>query len=243
MIVRSSMEKRYGIDWNDTHGTFAFSHATVVTKIAERIYSGDTSQMWLTNMKGQIGLSDTNKNAFAAVVVSRDETPEASEKDIELLNASGFPFLKVCMPKGRFKLLYPLAYRDNMPWEGRPWFEGNSDCYRLALDYYRKELGIHVRAVPTPPNYTVMMAQYAMNNLFMENWESSGFEQVMLPEDGDALLIKSGLATFDGPDHVAVFLEGGKMLHHFRNRLSVIQDYSPMWREKTLMVLRHSSRL
>ena len=238
------MEKLYGVDWLDTHGEFAFSHAHVVAKIAEKVYSDVAGEMYLANHKGQVTLADTlSDNVYAHVVISRDETPDATEDDLARLNSTGVPFLKICMPKGRFRMLYPIAMKTNMPWENRPWVEGNSDCYRLALDYYRRELGIPVRAVPTPPNYTVMMAQYAANNLFLENWQSSGFEQVLAPEHGDALLIKSGLATFDGPDHAAVYIDGGKMLHHYRNRLSIIQDYSRMWHEKTLMVLRHTSRL
>jgi len=87
------------------------------------------------------------------------------------------------------------------------------------------------------------MMTYAKVNLFVENFEASGFEQVMVPEVGDALLIQSGLATFDGPDHVGVYVEDGKFLHHYRGRMSTIQPYSSMWRQKTTMVLRHTSRM
>jgi cell wall-associated NlpC family hydrolase len=87
------------------------------------------------------------------------------------------------------------------------------------------------------------MMTYAKVNLFVENFEASGFEQVLAPEVGDALLIQSGLATFDGPDHVGIYVGDDKFLHHYRGRMSTVQPYSSMWRQKTTMVLRHTSRM
>ena len=235
------MDKKYGILWHDTHGEFNFSHPFVVAKIAENITAGDTSPMWLKNHHGQVGLTtEKTDRVFARVeVVTADECSLTEEEAAAL----DFPVLRVAMPRGRFKLYYPRFMKDNFPWEHRQWDEGSSDCYRIALDYYDKVLGIKVRAVTTPKNYTTQMMTYSKVNLFTENFAASGFEQVLVAEPGDAILLQSGLATFDGPDHVGIYLEGGKLLHHYRSRLSVIQPYTSMWRQKTSMIIRHASRM
>lgn len=235
------MEKQYGITWTDTHGEVNFSHPSVIAKIADAITTGGTIPKFLRNHHGQTVVEmDKSDRSFAAIEVFNADTCEPSAEELAALE---FPVLRIAMPKGRFKLYYPLSMRENFPWEGRHWDEGFSDCYRIGLDYYRKELGIPVRGVETPKNYTLQMMTYCKTNLFVENFAASGFEQVLVPEPGDALLIQSGLATFDGPDHVGIYLGDEGFLHHYRNRLSVIQPYSSMWRQKTVMVLRHTSKL
>jgi hypothetical protein len=235
------MEKKYGVEWYETHGECTFSHPVVVSKIAEAITAGSTAPLWLKNHRGQVVLADENTDSvFASVqVVTADTCALTAEEAAEL----SFPVLRIAMPKGRFKLDYPKSMQEDFPWEHRQWDEGFSDCYRIALDYYDKALGLPLRSVTTPKNYTAQMMTYSKVNLFVENFAACGFEQVLIAEPGDALLFQSGLATFDGPDHVGVYLEGGKFLHHYRNRLSVIQPYSSMWRQKTSMVLRHTSRM
>jgi len=235
------IEKLYGISWTERGGEAPFVHPHVVAKIAEKLVSGYDGPMWLKNHYGNtVLLTEREPNVFATISVVRADTCELSDEEFAALEE---PILRIAMPKGRFKLYYPASMKDNFPWENRLWEEGTSDCYRLGLDYYKRELGIILPSVITPKNYTLQMMHHAKTNLFLENFASSGFEQVLIPEPGDALLIQSGLATFDGPDHVGVFMEGGNFLHHYRNRLSTIQPYSSMWRQKTTMVLRHTSRM
>lgn len=234
-------EKAYGIIWTDKGGVFNFSHAHVVAQIAERVATGYQGELWLHNYYGQTKLAEERgDNAFAKVEIITADTCEPSDEEFAALD---FPVLRVAMPRGRFKLYYPLSMKEQFSWENRQWDEGYSDCYRIGLDYYARELGVTLPAVPTPKNYTIQMMTYAKVNLFVENFEASGFEQVIVPEVGDALLIQSGLATFDGPDHVGVYMEDNKFLHHYRGRMSTIQPYSSMWRQKTAMALRHASRM
>lgn len=235
------MEKQYGILWTDRGGEYNFTHAQVIAQIATNVAQNHTGEMWLKNHYGQTQLVfEQEANVYARIEVVTADTCELSNEEFAALT---FPVLRVAMPRGRFKMYYPLSMRDDFPWEGRQWDEGSSDCYRLGLEYYKKELGIVVSEVPTPKNYTIQMMSYAKVNMFVENFESSGFEQVLVPEEGDALLIQSGLATFDGPDHVGIYLSNDNFLHHYRGRMSTIQPYSSMWRQKTNMVLRHKNRV
>jgi hypothetical protein len=235
------MEKQYGILWTDRGGEYNFTHAQVLAQIATKVVEGYTGEMWLKNHYGQTRLAFAQEDGvYARIDVITAETCELSNEEFAALT---FPILRVAMPRGRFKMYYPLSMRDDFPWEGRQWDEGSSDCYRLGLEYYKKELGITVSEVPTPKNYTIQMMSYAKVNMFVENFESSGFEQVLVPEEGDALLIQSGLATFDGPDHVGIYVSNNNFLHHYRGRMSTIQPYNSMWQQKTNMVLRHKNRV
>jgi len=235
------MEKKYGILWTDRGGEYNFTHAHVVAQIAEKIAAGHAGKLWLKNHYGQTGLVETQDDkVYARVEVVTADTCELSDDEFVSL---AFPVLRVAMPRGRFKMFYPLSMKDNFSWEGRQWEEGLSDCYRIGLDYYKHELGITLNEIPTPKNYTIQMMTYAQVNLFTENFAASGFEQVLIAEAGDALLIQSGLATFDGPDHVGIYTGNNQFLHHYRGRMSTIQPYNSMWRQKTIMVLRHSSRM
>ena len=141
-------EKAYGIVWTDKGGVFNFSHAHVVAQIAERVATGYTGELWLLNHYGQTKLTEERgDNAFAKVEIVKADTSEPSD---EAFAALDFPVLRVAMPRGRFKMYYPLSMKDQFPWENRQWDEGFSDCYRLGLDYYATELGITLPNVPTP---------------------------------------------------------------------------------------------
>lgn len=235
------MEKKYGITWYDTHGELEYAHVSVVAKVATRVAEGNRDSMWLANRNGMaVMVEEKTDNVFADIKVVDAKTCDLTEEELAALD---FPVLKIAMPSGRFKLYYPLYMKDRMPWESRHWDEGDSDCYRLALSYYREELGIPLRAVLAPQNYTSEMMTFAKTNLFLDNFQSCGFEQVLFPEVGDAILFKTGLAHFDGPDHCAVYLGNDKFLHHFRNRLSTVQEYTSSWKAKTEMVLRHKERM
>lgn len=241
VVERMTVEKVYGIDWNDRYGAFAFTHAYVVAEIAERLLKDEKAELYLNNRMGHIVVSETkNDRTFADIKVVRADSCDLTDEEIEQLD---FPVLKIAMPKGLFRMYYPLAMKTDMPWEHRPWYEGYSDCYRLALEYYHKVLGIKVRAIITPEKYTSQALTYARTNLFLQNFASCGFEQVMFPEAGDVMLMKAGVGFNDGPDHIAIYLGDDKMLHHNRECLSVIQPYTPKWRLKTVMVLRHTSKM
>lgn len=234
------MEKKYGILWTERGGEYNFTHAHVIAQIATKVAQGYTGEMWLKNQYGQNGLVfEQDDKVYARIEVVTADTCELSDEEFAALT---FPVLRIAMPRGRFKMYYPLAMRDNFPWEGRQWDEGSSDCYRIGLEYYKDVLGITVAEVPTPKNYTIQMMSYTKLNLFVENFQSSGFEQVLVPEEGDVLLIQSGLATFDGPDHVGIYVSDNNFLHHYRDRMSTIQPYNTMWQQKTNMVLRHKNR-
>lgn len=106
-------EKAYGILWTDKGGVFNFSHAHVVAQIAERVATDYTGDLWLLNHYGQTKLAEARgDNAFAKVEIVTADTSEPSD---EVFAALDFPVLRVAMPRGRFKMYYPLSMRDRSP--------------------------------------------------------------------------------------------------------------------------------
>ena len=57
---------------------------------------------------------------------------------------------------------------------------------------------------------------------------------------GDVFMMKVAARV---TNHLAVYLEGGKMLHHVAGRLSRADEYNEDWRRRTTHHLRHIDRM
>ena len=105
------MEKKYGILWTDRGGEYNFTHAYVIAQIATKVAQGYTGEMWLKNHYGQNGLVfEQDDKVYARIEVVTADTCELSDEEFAALT---FPVLRIAMPRGRFKMYYPLAMRDN----------------------------------------------------------------------------------------------------------------------------------
>lgn len=238
------MRNSNGIEWGDTYGSCVFQSGPVIADIMSAILSKGEQELWVDNIRGKPQLAtEKTCRTFCTVKIVRSDTCAPTEDDIASMDVLGLPMLKVALPTGAFKMYYPLSLEGNLPYEGRQWSPNYADCYRLLLDYYKTELSIKLPVVVTPENYVAQSRSYTGQNLFLTNWESSGFTQVMVPQDGDLIYMRTGNPMVQGPDHCGIYLEGDKLLHHFINRLSTVQEYAGIWRASTVMVLRHHTRL
>lgn len=238
------MTSKYGIDFNDQYGESVFQYGHVIADLMDSIIAGNTGDMWLQNHRGKAVLgSQKESRTFARVSTVRADSPEPDAAEIARMNDEYLPVLRVALPSGRYKMYYPKAFDGGLPFEGRQWMPNYADCYRLLLDYYFFELSIKLPVVVTPENYVAQSMSYAGQNLFMSNWQMSGFEQVMVPKHGDLIYMRTGNPAVQGPDHCAIYLEGDRILHHFIDRLSCIQEWAGLWRQKTVMILRHRNML
>jgi hypothetical protein len=241
-----AMKEEFGVTWGDRYGTAIFPYGDVIADIAAYCHAHgvDGTTVWLENIRGKARLTaEHTDRVFAKVVCVRGAGQELSEDEVQELNSGQTAVLRIAFPSGAYQYFYPLSLKDNFPFEHRHWSTNSADCYRLGLSYYKGVLGINVPEILTPESYLLQMRSYSGLNLFLENWRTSGFVQVISPQDGDVILMRMGGGSQDGPDHCAIYLDGDRILHHFRNRMSTIQEYAGVWREKTVMVLRHRTRL
>jgi proteasome lid subunit RPN8/RPN11 len=120
------------------------------------------------------------------------------------------------------------------PLEGRDFRHGPSgtdnkgDCYALIRDWYRKERGIMLADFPRDDDWWKHGG-----DLYRDNFASWGFRVDPAagsnPQVGDILLIQYHSAN---PNHGAIYIGNGMLLHHLGSRVSRIE---PTVRWKTLV--------
>ena len=95
---------------------------------------------------------------------------------------------------------------------GRPFRPGVYDCYALVRAWYWRELGVKLPEFPRDADWW-----HAGGNLLADGFEPAGFRAVDDIRVGDVLLMQIRSKV---PNHCAVALDNGLMLHHLENRLS-----------------------
>ncbi|MFP2239961.1 C40 family peptidase [Pseudescherichia vulneris] len=126
---------------------------------------------------------------------------------------------------------YP-AIKGALPLEGRSFVFGVTDCYTLVRDYYEQELGIEL-----PDFYREDEFWKRGHAIYDDNYAEAGFyKAVGAPVVGDLLVLRIGAPK---PNHGAIYLGNGMILHHLHGRLSGKDLYSDYFRKNTIYVLRH----
>lgn len=155
-----------------------------------------------------------------------------SQADLVGIERSGVPWLIINIPTGEHTVTAPTGYQP--PLIGREFLHGVLDCYELIKDYYRIELGIGLPA-PQRDDEWWLKGQ----NLYLDNFESADFERVAIPRQHDVLLMQVASSV---PNHGAIFLGDGCILHHQMCRLSSKDVYGGWYRKITTHILRHRSQ-
>jgi len=110
--------------------------------------------------------------------------------------------------------------------------DGKGDCYSLIRDWYVVERGVELPMGPRDAEWWK-----AGGDLYRENFGPAGFTRIDGdPELGDVLL---GQIRSPVPNHGAVYLGGGLMLHHLEQRLSAREPIGG-WRKYLTHVIRYT---
>jgi proteasome lid subunit RPN8/RPN11 len=179
-----------------------------------------------------------DRGEILAVVHSHPNMPPIpSQADRAGCAVSKLPWLIVSYPLLQEAWMSPEEdYRAE--YLERQFAYGVLDCYTLFQDYYRRELGIE-----TPPR-----SNYADEPLWwvkgkdlynLAEWEKFGFVVVEAPQEHDVSLILLGRSSV--PNHVAIHLRAGAILHHVQGHLSTKEVYGGYWQKHTRWTLRHRS--
>jgi proteasome lid subunit RPN8/RPN11 len=168
-------------------------------------------------------------------------SPEPSQADQVACEASGLPWHIVGIPSEDWVRVEPTGFV--APLVGREWSHGVLDCYSLVRDWFRSERGVLL------PNFARFDDWWKRGeNLYLDNFSQVGFEAIGFADLrnlqlGDCFLMQVASPV---PNHAAVYLGDGLILHHLQGRLSSRDVYGGYWQKVTTHVLRyghgHSSR-
>lgn len=176
-----------------------------------------------------------DKGEVVAVVHSHCNLPPIpSQADLVGCEKSGVPWIIVSWPTAQVKQIEPSGYV--APLYGREFSHGILDCYSLIRDYYMQNLNIQMSDYARDDEWW-LKAQ----NLYLDNFEEEGFVVVNgQPEVHDLFLMQMMSAV---PNHAAVYVGDGLILHHAAGRLSSRDVYGGWYQKITTHQLRHRSLL
>jgi len=100
------------------------------------------------------------------------------------------------------------------PLIGQRFVHGVTDCFTVVRGYFWQVRGLKLPDLPRDKNWWE-----GKGNLYVENFERMGFEQIDSSQarDGDCFI---GKVRSDVPNHGGVILDRGLGLHHLDGRLS-----------------------
>ncbi len=162
-----------------------------------------------------------------------DASPEPSEADRRAAEATSVEWHILSLPSGEWASFKPSTYV--APLVGREFVHGVVDCYTLVRDWYRVARGIELLDFARTDEWW-MHGQ----NLYLDNFGLAGFGSIPAGEmsHGDVLLMKIQSPV---PNHAAIYLGDGMILHHLYGRLSSRDQYNGLYQQLTVKTLRYAS--
>ncbi len=162
-----------------------------------------------------------------------NEGANPSEADLVGCEASGVEWHILALPSGAWRSFAPSGYA--APLVGRQFHHGVLDCYTLIRDWYAQERGVEL------PDFLRTDAWWERGqNLYLEGFPRAGFRSVPLESmsHGDVLLMQIQSPV---PNHAAIYLGDGMILHHLYGRLSSRDVFGGYFQHVTTHCLRHAS--
>jgi cell wall-associated NlpC family hydrolase len=119
---------------------------------------------------------------------------------------------------------------------GRPFVMGKHDCFGLAREFYRLNFDVVVRDYARPQDWSSDNIDLIRMFYDREGFDIIADWKIKDLRPGDVLAMCIGESN---PNHIAVMVDDGRILHHLYNRLSNVEELRDFWRTSTAFVLRH----
>lgn len=158
--------------------------------------------------------------------------PLASEVDRSSCEASGVPWLIVSTPNNTHAVIRPSGFR--APLVGREFAWGVHDCFALVRDGFADYSGIVI------PNIHREWEFWRRDDDFIRaSMPRMGF--VELPPDTPPQHLDVFGMKVHGRvvNHLGLYLEPGRILHHMTGRLSQVETYGGTYQQLTELHARH----
>lgn len=188
----------------------------------------------LTQREGKLFKRANDENTVA--VLLKKDNSEISKLTLEErseMNHSKVIFVTIGSSKNFSEVFIPNRYFEDFSYEGRPFIHGMFDCYTLVRDYYKRNFNIFL-----PTNIQRDWEWWNKGeNLYLENAKDCSFEEAEDIKKHDVLLMKINSPV---PNHAAIYIGDGKILHHMAGRFSTIQDLTFSYKQKISIIYRNN---
>jgi proteasome lid subunit RPN8/RPN11 len=192
----------------------------------------DPDHHFILSPKDYAGAEEVG-DIIAVVHSHPNRAPIPTHADLVCCELTGLPWVIVNWPVGTVYEFTPTGYE--APYVGRDFHHGVVDCFSIIKDWYMRELGILLPDFPRDDGWWLKGG-----NLYLENFAKAGFVKMgEVPlEVHDVILMQMASPV---PNHGAIYVGDGRILHHPHGRLSGHDIYGGFWRKCTWTILRHVS--
>lgn len=180
-----------------------------------------------------------NQGKIAAIFHSHPNGKSFSELDRAISVSQNLINILYDIKQDLFDIFQPKDY--NNQYIGRIFNIGKADCYTLVRDYYKNELEIEILDFRRDENW-----QEDNINIFNDIFAKEKFikalqypiEDISKIDVNDILCLAPNKKDIT---HFAIYQGCNKILHHPRNQLSLIEEYSLPWILRTKFIIRRES--
>lgn len=177
--------------------------------------------------------ADQEGEIVAVIHSHPNMSAKPSQADLVACEASGLPWYIIGLPSEQWEYIEPSGYI--APLVGRSWSHGVLDCYAIIRDWYKQERNIEL------PNFERSDDWWKRGeNLYLDNFSNAGFKQIEQKDllEGDVILMTINSSV---PNHGALYLGDGLILHHIHGRLSTREVFGGYYLKNTTHYLRHEN--
>lgn len=167
------------------------------------------------------------------------ENNRFSPNDMLHSRSHKIPFILYCSPKDAFSAFDP--FKDKTFLYDRIFKIGESDCYTVIKEYY-KNLGVHLSGENKLGDGWHKKNPELIQELF--NLNKNNPDLPINEINPSSELKEHDVVVFEyiknrGPNHVAIYLGDGKILHHPRNKYLCIEPLNKSYRKTICKIYRH----
>lgn len=185
--------------------------------------------------------AEEHGDVLAVVHSHPDAACHASDADRAQCAHHGLPWVILGGTEfDAFSVIEPTEWTS--PLLGREFAHGVLDCYSLVRDYYRQTLAIELPDFAREDGWWEKDDGAPGSNLYLDGFKQAGFTQVPFADlrAHDGLIMQVAARR---PNHAAVYLGGGVILHHLYGQLSRRETFTEDWQRRVVLVVRHQSQL
>lgn len=171
-------------------------------------------------------------NTVAVAIKKRDDQVEMmTQEERAEMNYIKKPFVLIGSSKDISEAYLPERYTERHPYVNRPFLHGIFDCYTLVRDYYRREFGLWL-----PANIQRTYGWWEQgDNLYVDGAPKYAFVNASDVKRHDLIVMKLGPV----PNHGAIYLGDGNILHHIGGRFSCVEKLTPFLKQSIAIVYRN----